>query len=606
MILNHSKYPAAIYAGLLCGIALIALFSRVSADVPPYINFQATITDSNGDPIPDGNHTVVVQIFDDPTLDTGLIFAENHDILSENGIVSFLIGSGNITYGGDNLLDTHFTSPDRWLSITVDDDPPMNPRIRLVTVPYSYKVSSVAGASGGNITSDVVLSGKIKVDEFRMETGANQDYVLKSDDLGNGTWQPAEIHGTYWELDGNLGPGIDFLGTIGDFDLIFKTYDFTSMIIEPTGIWDNGGETVHNTPNILGGRAKATVNVQGATIAGGGDYWLTPDDYKYNKVTDNFGSIGGGAMNRAGDDGGGVENAQFATVGGGYSNTANRGYSVVSGGNNNFAGGADGHSSVGGGKDNQANGSYSFVGGGEGNIADETYSTIGGGAGNTASGYGSTIPGGENNSASGTNSMAAGGSNNSAVGSHSFAAGKGAKADHNYSFVWDGANTSELHTTAEQQFLVRAPGGFAFGNRQASPGRFVIGASNGVCINCEDPGSFTLAVEGSVGAREIKVTQSPWPDYVFEKDYQLPPLSDLKGLLDENKHLPGIPKAAEIEKNGLNLGEMQSLSMEKIEELYLYVLQLHDENRELRTRIEKLEKMAPRLNLPVTDDQDHD
>jgi hypothetical protein len=93
-------------------------------------------------------------------------------------------------------------------------------------------------------------------------------------------------------------------------------------------------------------------------------------------------------------------------------------------------------------------------------------------------------------------------------------------------------------------------------------------------IGTTTPGSFKLAVEGKIGAREVNVTlTNPWPDYVFEKSYALPTLEEVKSYIDQNKHLPEVPSAKEMETNGVNLGEMNMLLLKKIEELTLYQIE---------------------------------
>ncbi|ELR68767.1 hypothetical protein C900_05863 [Fulvivirga imtechensis AK7] len=94
-------------------------------------------------------------------------------------------------------------------------------------------------------------------------------------------------------------------------------------------------------------------------------------------------------------------------------------------------------------------------------------------------------------------------------------------------------------------------------------------------IGTENIGSFKLAVEGKIGAREVQVTSvSPWPDYVFKEGYKLTPLEELEIHLKKNKHLPGIPTAKEVEENGVNLGEMNAKLLEKVEELTLYLIEI--------------------------------
>jgi hypothetical protein len=110
--------------------------------------------------------------------------------------------------------------------------------------------------------------------------------------------------------------------------------------------------------------------------------------------------------------------------------------------------------------------------------------------------------------------------------------------------------------------------------------------SNGnVGIGTATPGSFKLAVEGKIGAREVQVTLSnPFPDYVFDSKYKLRSLSSLENYINKNKHLPNIPSAAEVEKNGgVELGQLNTKLLEKVEELTLYVI-------ELNKKVEKLEK----------------
>ena len=84
-------------------------------------------------------------------------------------------------------------------------------------------------------------------------------------------------------------------------------------------------------------------------------------------------------------------------------------------------------------------------------------------------------------------------------------------------------------------------------------------------------------------------TSTPFPDYVFAKDYKLKSLENLESFIKENKHLPNIPSASEVAISGINVGEMQIKQMEKIEEAFLYIIQLKKENEELKVRLQKLE-----------------
>ena len=85
--------------------------------------------------------------------------------------------------------------------------------------------------------------------------------------------------------------------------------------------------------------------------------------------------------------------------------------------------------------------------------------------------------------------------------------------------------------------------------------------------------TYELAVGGGIIAEEVLVRmQSGWADYVFADDYAVKPLSEVEAFVQKENHLPGVPSAAEVAENGLNLGEMQKTQMEKIEELYLHMI----------------------------------
>jgi len=118
---------------------------------------------------------------------------------------------------------------------------------------------------------------------------------------------------------------------------------------------------------------------------------------------------------------------------------------------------------------------------------------------------------------------------------------------------------------------------------------FVMNTTSGnVGIGTFTPG-YKLDVCGTIRAKELRV-ESGWCDYVFEKNYKLKSIEELEEFINENKHLPGIAPASEVEKEGLKVGEMNKAMMEKIEELTLYVIQLSKENKKLQQEIESLKK----------------
>ena len=106
-----------------------------------------------------------------------------------------------------------------------------------------------------------------------------------------------------------------------------------------------------------------------------------------------------------------------------------------------------------------------------------------------------------------------------------------------------------------------------------------------------------LAVEGSIGARKIKVDQATWADYVFAPDYQLRSIPEVEAFIKAHNHLPDIPSAGEVAKEGIDVGEMNKKLLQKVEELTLYLIEEHkkvavlqDEVAELKTKVNAAHK----------------
>jgi hypothetical protein len=118
---------------------------------------------------------------------------------------------------------------------------------------------------------------------------------------------------------------------------------------------------------------------------------------------------------------------------------------------------------------------------------------------------------------------------------------------------------------------------------------FLIMANN-VGIGTASPDA-KLTVNGTIHTKEVKVDLTiPVPDYVFAKDYKLRTLTEVEVYIKANSHLPEIPSAQELEKNGLMLAEMNMSLLKKIEELTLYVIEIKKENEVMKLNQTRLEK----------------
>jgi trimeric autotransporter adhesin len=112
------------------------------------------------------------------------------------------------------------------------------------------------------------------------------------------------------------------------------------------------------------------------------------------------------------------------------------------------------------------------------------------------------------------------------------------------------------------------------------------------------PAGYSLYCEGGILAEKVKVavkSSLDWSDYIFETGYKLMPLETVLRFTQKNKHLPGVPSAAEVVTNGMDLAKMQSTVLGKVEELFLYTIQLNEELKKLREVNNLLAKEVTKL-----------
>lgn len=95
--------------------------------------------------------------------------------------------------------------------------------------------------------------------------------------------------------------------------------------------------------------------------------------------------------------------------------------------------------------------------------------------------------------------------------------------------------------------------------------------------------NYKLYVGGGVLAEEVRV-RTGWADYVFDDSYTLKPLPELETYIQTHNHLPNVPSATQVEEEGIEIGDITRIQQEKIEELTLYILQLHKKMEALEAK----------------------
>ncbi|MBD3298326.1 MAG: hypothetical protein GF341_06700, partial [candidate division Zixibacteria bacterium] len=302
--------------------------------VPPLINYQGILLDSGGNPV-STTTSVEFGIWDAASSGTQLWS-------STRSIAPDTIGRFNVLLGSLNAIPDSAFDGDTYLSITVDSDPEMSPRQRIVSVGYSYRVNSVDGAMGGHITSDVSIGSGHTV------TGTDV-FVAGEDNENAGEWSSITGGRLHEISDGNdhiIGGGRLHLIDGGEFATISG------------GL---GGIIHDNSASVVSGGAANRIDSGGYwnVIAGGFGNRIFGNQYAV--------SIGGGTLNRVGSSTttgfrasamAPGDTLSGATIAGGADNDVTGNYATVAGGRGNRA---DGYASFSAGSGASANHPGSFV-----------------------------------------------------------------------------------------------------------------------------------------------------------------------------------------------------------------------------------------------------
>jgi hypothetical protein len=321
---------------------------------------------------------------------------------------------------------------------------------------YDLKLSAYGDAAlGATLAAPITFEGvEVREGRFRLDVALP---LVQADQVWlevavRGSGEPAfsvipgrskaiaaPLIGACWSTTGDSGvnPATNFIGTTDNQPLVLRVNNQQALRIEPNSL----------SPNLIAGSSGNTVTagVVGATISGGGNF--------SNRVTDDFGTIGGGGGNLAGDNAGTTSDRTFATVGGGSFNSARGGGSTVGGGNQNSAEGST--ATIAGGDINKTRADRAFVGGGLRNEVFGSFGSVTGGLDNCAGGRLSWAGGNQAKVRPGAEPAFP--TSLSCDGLGTYPGGEGDAG----TFVWADSQTADFISTGSNQFLVRAQGGAA-------------------------------------------------------------------------------------------------------------------------------------------------
>lgn len=159
----------------------------------------------------------------------------------------------------------------------------------------------------------------------------------------------------------------------------------------------------------------------------------------------------------------------------------------------------------------------------------------------------------------------------------------------------DGTEIIKVQNTAQNYvpFLLTASGQMTVNN--GTTNIFDLAPDGQLIIRNATQKNFQFDVNGLFRARRVRVDAETWADYVFEPNYKLMPLNEVKNFVATNKHLPGVPSEQEVVEKGIDLAEMNTILIQKIEELMLHLIDQSEQTAALKAEIEALKQKIAEL-----------
>jgi trimeric autotransporter adhesin len=405
-------------------IVLFAITFALAIQAGP-ITYQGQLQDSSGPA--DIEVDIVFELYEQDEGGSPIASDSHDDVVVTDGLFQVELDFGSGVFDGS----------ERWLEVIVDGQE-LTPRQRITAAPVAIHALNAPTDNleddfwkqGGNAGTDSASDFLGTTDDAPFEIRVDGQRVVRFEPAGGpddaANWIGGHPDNTvqnnrYGQTiggggsDGHPNMVTGNLGTVGGGGRNLAGAGLATVSGgwggEATGphstiaggqfnVADGGGASIGggSTNMVLGlgatvgGGRLNLVEANYGTISGGGPSDTSNAVDTRNVIYDHYGTIGGGGGNQAGNDDGDPESAEYATVGGGWENSA-----------------SDFRSTVGGGGGNTASGSRATIAGGGGNTASSLRATIGGGGGNIASGEGATIGGGFANLASADFATIAGG-----------------------------------------------------------------------------------------------------------------------------------------------------------------------------------------------------
>jgi hypothetical protein len=157
-----------------------------------------------------------------------------------------------------------------------------------------------------------------------------------------------------------------------------------------------------------------------------------------------------------------------------------------------------------------------------------------------------------------------------------------------------------LHVTGEEILYLLNKSGVTIGKEWGGTGDLRVQGNTTIGPVTSTPAGYSLYVANGILTERVKVaikTTANWSDYVFDKNYQLMPLEKVEKYIQQNKHLPGIPSAKEVVKEGIDLADMNAKLLAKVEELTLHMIEMKKNNeKQLQQLKVKIQQQEDKIN----------